>query len=49
MRLTAAAETTPSTSRGGGADTVTCGAGKDVVLYDASDTVSGDCETASLS
>ena len=35
--------------RGGGADTVTCGAGKDVVLYDATDTVSGDCETASLS
>ena len=35
--------------RGGGADTVTCGAGNDVVLYDASDTVSGDCETANLS
>ena len=31
--------------RGGGADTVTCGRGNDVVLYDASDTVSGDCET----
>jgi hypothetical protein len=35
--------------RGGGADTVTCGAGVDVVLYDASDTVSGDCEHASIS
>ena len=35
--------------RGGGADTVTCGAGNDVVLYDASDSVSADCETASLS
>jgi Ca2+-binding RTX toxin-like protein len=35
--------------RGGGADTVTCGAGVDVALYDASDTVSGDCEHASVS
>jgi Ca2+-binding RTX toxin-like protein len=35
--------------RGGGADTVTCGAGIDLVLYDASDTVSGDCETTLLS
>jgi Ca2+-binding RTX toxin-like protein len=35
--------------RGGGADTVTCGAGRDTVLYDASDTVSGDCEVATLS
>ena len=26
-----------------------CGAGVDVVLYDASDTVSGDCEHASMS
>ena len=34
--------------QGGGMDTVTCGAGLDVVLYDASDTVSGDCETAFL-
>lgn len=35
--------------RGGGADTVTCGAGRDVVQYDATDTISADCETASLS
>ena len=35
--------------RGGGADTVTCGAGVDVVLADASDTVSGDCESVSVS
>lgn len=35
--------------RGGGTDTVTCGAGVDVVLYDAGDTVSGDCEHASIS
>lgn len=35
--------------RGGGADTVTCGPGKDIVLYDTSDVVSGDCETSSTS
>ncbi len=31
--------------RDGGADTVTCGPGNDVVLADMSDTVSADCET----
>jgi hypothetical protein len=30
--------------QGGRADAVTCGAGSDIVLYDASDTVSDDCE-----
>jgi Ca2+-binding RTX toxin-like protein len=34
--------------RGGKADTVSCGSGHDTVLYDWSDAVSGDCESASL-
>ena len=33
--------------QGKGADVVTCGAGSDIVLYDASDTVSDDCEVRS--
>ena len=35
--------------RDGGADSVSCGPGKDVVLYDASDTIASDCEIALLS
>lgn len=31
--------------RDGGADTVTCGAGADIVRFDASDTIDPDCET----
>ena len=30
--------------RGGGADTVTCGDGQDIVRYDAADTIDPDCE-----
>jgi hypothetical protein len=29
---------------GGGADTVTCGSGTDVVRYDDTDTIAADCE-----
>ena len=32
--------------RNGGADTVVCGDGIDVVLHDASDTIAADCETS---
>jgi hypothetical protein len=32
--------------RDGGADTVMCGSGPDVVLHDAADTIAADCETA---
>ncbi len=35
--------------RGGGSDTVSCGPGFDVVAYDASDTIAGNCEIAILS
>ncbi len=34
---------------GGGADTVSCGRGRDVVLADASDTIASDCEITQLS
>jgi Ca2+-binding RTX toxin-like protein len=34
--------------QGGGADTVTCGPGNDIVRYDASDTVAADCEVLNL-
>ena len=42
--LTAEADVTATADGGSGGDTVTCGTGVDVVRYDATDSVAGDCE-----